>query len=107
MVSGRNADRFEARRRTWQNRVRSGESYRRIPLGHFPNVDWRAPARRRDLIERLEKDAPPSPPVPLPRSASAFTLRAVIDRYERMRQTERARIKALPEAIGMLRRKSY
>jgi integrase len=97
--------RVGARRRTWQYRARTGESYRRIPLGHFPNVEL-ADAREaaRNLIERLEKGAPPSPPPPHPRSASASTLGGLIDRYERMRQKERTRIKTLPEAMGTLRR---
>ena len=97
--------RVGARRRTWQYRARTGESYRRIPLGHFPNVEL-ADAREaaRNLIERLEKGAPPSPPPPHPRSASAFTLGGLIDRYERMRQKERTRIKTLPEAMRTLRR---
>jgi integrase len=42
--------------------------------------------------------------VPHPRSAAAFTLGALIDRYERMRQKESARTKTLPEAMGTLRR---
>src|SRR6516165_9948049 len=84
--------RVGTRRRTWQYRVRSGETYRRITLGHFPTMEL-AEAREaaRKLIERLEKGAPPSPPVPHPRSAAAFTLGALIDRYERMRQKESAR----------------
>jgi hypothetical protein len=54
--------RVGARRRTWQYRVRSGETYRRIPLGHFPAMEL-AEAREsvRNLIERLEKGAPPLP----------------------------------------------
>jgi integrase len=97
--------RVGARRRTWQYRVRSGETYRRIPLGHFPSMEL-AEAREgaRHLIERLEKGAPPSPPVPHPRSAAAFTLGALIDRYERMRQKESARTKTLPAAMATLRR---
>jgi integrase len=97
--------RVGARRRTWQYRVRSGETYLRIPLGHFPAMEL-AEAREgaRNLIERLEKGAPPSPSVPHPRSAAAFTLGALIDRYERMRQKERSRIKTLPQAMGTLRR---
>jgi integrase len=97
--------RVGARRRTWQYRTRTGESYRRIPLGHFPNVEL-ADAREtvRNLIERLEKGAPPPPPPPHPRSASALTLGRLIDRYEKMRQKERTRIKTLPEAMGTLRR---
>jgi integrase len=97
--------RVGARRRTWQYRVRSGETYRRIPLGHFPSMEL-AEAREgaRNLIERLEKGAPPSPSVPHPRSAAAFTLGELINRYERMRQKESARTKTLPEAMGTLRR---
>jgi integrase len=97
--------RVGARRRTWQYRVRSGETYRRITLGHFPAMEL-AEAREaaRKLIERLEKGAPPSPPVPHPHSAAAFTLGALIDRYERMRQKESARTKTLPAAMATLRR---
>jgi integrase len=76
-----------------------------MPLGHFPNVELaEARAAARSLIERLEKGAPPSPAPAHPRSASAFTLGGLIDRYERMRQNERTRTKTLPEAMSTLRR---
>jgi integrase len=96
--------RVGARRRTWQYRIRSGTAYQRIPIGHYPAMelaDAREAARR--AFERLEKGAPPSPPVPYPRSAAAFTLGALIDRYEQKRLAERHRTKTLPDAMRTLR----
>lgn len=96
--------RVGARRRTWQYRIRSGTAYQRIPIGHYPAMelaDAREAARR--AFERLEKGAPPSPPVPHPRSAAAFTLGALIDRYEQKRLAERHRTKTLPDAMRTLR----
>jgi hypothetical protein len=96
--------RVGSRRRTWQYRVRSGDAYKRIPIGHYPAMEL-AGAREaaRLAFERMEKGAPPSPPVPHPRSAAAFTLAALIDRYEQKRLQERARIKTLPAAMRTLR----
>jgi integrase len=97
--------RVGARRRTWQYRVRSGDSYRRIPIGHHPSTELGAAREAaRNLIERLEKGAPPSPSVPHPRSAAAFSLGGLLNRYERMRETEGHRTKSLPEAMRTLRR---
>jgi integrase len=96
--------RVGARRRTWQYRVRTGPSYRRLSLGHFPRLgllDAREAAR--NLIERLDSGAPAAPAPPHARSASVLTLGALIDRYEAMRQRERTRVKTLPTAMRTLR----
>ena len=73
--------RVGVRRRTWQYRVRNGEGYQRIPIGHYPAMEL-ADAREaaRSAFERLEKGAPALPPTPHPRSAATYTLGTLIDR---------------------------
>ena len=97
--------RVGARRRTWQYRIRVGGRYDRRPLGHFPAVGLtEARDAARNLVERLDSGAPPAPPPQHPRSAATLTLGGLIDRYEKMRQRERTRVKTLPEAMSTLRR---
>jgi integrase len=97
--------RVGARRRTWQYRVRVGGRYDRRPLGHFPGVGLtEARDAARSLVDRLDSGAPPAPPPQHPRSAAALTLGGLIDRYEKMRQRERTRVKTLPAAMTVLRR---
>jgi len=93
------------RRRTWQYRVREGTRYRRMALGHFPAMGL-AEAREaaRNLIERLDSGAPPSPAPLHPRSIATLTLGGLIDRYEERRRREGARVKTLPAAMTALRR---
>jgi integrase len=96
--------RVGARRRTWQYRARVGASYQRIALGHFPALSLtEAREAARNLVERLDSGAPPSLAPSHPRAA-ALTLGGLIDRYEQMRQRERARVKTLPAAMTTLRR---
>jgi integrase len=96
--------RVGAKRRTWQFRYRAGGSYHRKPLGHFPAMELgEARAAGRKLIERVDSGAPAAEPTPHPRSASALTLGALLDRYEEMRTREGQRIKALPKAMRQLR----
>ena len=96
--------RVGVRRRTWQCRVRSGARYRRIGLGYFPALGL-AEAREaaRNLVERLDSGAPPSPSPQHPRSAGTLTLGELIDRYEKMRRAERARVKTLPAGLATVR----
>jgi integrase len=97
--------RVGARRRTWQYRIRVGGRYDRRPLGHFPGVGLtEARDAARNLVERLDSGTPPAPPPQHPRSAATLTLGGLIDRYEKMRERERTRIKTLPAAMTVLRR---
>ena len=92
------------RRRTWQYRVREGAKYRRRALGHFPAVGLsEAREAARNLIERLDSGAPPSPAPLHPRSAATLTLSGLIDRYEEKRLRERSRVKTLSAAMRTLR----
>jgi integrase len=97
--------RVGVRRRTWQCRIRVGGRYPRVPLGHFPAVGL-AEAREaaRQHLERLDSGAPPAPAPQHPRSAAILTLGGLIDRYEKMRERERTRVKTLPAAMTVLRR---
>jgi integrase len=97
--------RVGARRRTWQYRIRVGGHYDRRALGHFPGVGLtEARDAARNLVERLDSGAPPGPPPQHPRAAAALTLGGLIDRYEKMRERERTRVKTLPAAMAVLRR---
>ena len=57
----------------------------------------------RDLLARLESGAPAPAPASHPRAASALTLGALVDRYEKLRLREGHRTKTLTEAMRMLR----
>lgn len=96
--------RVGAKRRTWQFRYHAGGSYHRKPLGHFPVMEL-AEAREagRKLIERIDSGAPPAEPAPHPRSSSALTLGALLDRYEAVRTREGDRIKSLPKSMRAMR----
>jgi integrase len=97
--------RVGARRRTWQYRARLGGHYNRRPLGHFPAVGLtEAREAARNLLERLDRGAPLAPAPLHPRSTAALTLGDLIDRYEKMRQRERTRVKTLPAAMSTVRR---
>jgi integrase len=97
--------RVGARRRTWQYRARQGGRYGREPLGHFPAVGLtEAREAARNYMERLDSGAPASPAPQHPRSTATLTLGGLIDRYEKMRERERTRVKTLPAAMAVLRR---
>jgi integrase len=97
--------RVGAHRRTWQYRIRTNGHYARRPLGHFPGVGLiEARDAARNLVERLDCGAPPAPAPQHPRSAATLTLGGLIDRYEKMRERERTRVKTLPAAMAVLRR---
>ena len=96
--------RVGAKRRTWTYRYRSGGKNPRLKLGHFPALGLqqaREAARR--AAERIDAGAPAPAPVPHPRSPSAVTLGALIDRYENLRRAEGSRIKTLDDAMRTLR----
>jgi integrase len=96
--------RVGVKRRTWQFRYHAGGSYHRKPLGHFPAMELKeARDAGGELIKRLDSGAPPPPSSPHPRSSSALTLGALLDRYEAMRTKEGQRTKSLPEAMRSLR----
>ena len=96
--------RVGARRRTWTFRARVGGTDRRDILGHFPAMGLQqAREAGRDLLTRLESGAPAPAPAPHPRGASALTLGALLDRYEKLRTREGHRTKTLTEAMRMLR----
>jgi integrase len=97
--------RVGVKRRTWQFRYHSGGSYHRKPLGHFPAMEL-AEARDagRKLIARADKGVPIDVSTPHPRSSSALTLGALLDRYEALRNREGKRIRTLPEAMRLVRR---
>ena len=97
--------RVGVKRRTWQFRYHAGGSYHRKPLGHFPAMEL-AEAREagRKLIGRADKGVPIEVSALHPRSSSALTLGALLDRYEALRTREGKRIRTLPEAMRLLRR---
>jgi integrase len=92
------------KRRSWSFRYRSGGSYRRVPLGHFPAIELgeaRDTARR--VIERAERGMPVEAPAPHPRSSDVLTLGGLIDRYETLRKREGRKIKTLAKSMRVLR----
>ena len=92
------------RRRTWYFRYRSGGSYQRKPLGHFPVMELgEARDAARAVIDRAERGLPAEVPAPHPRSPDVLTLGALLDRYEQMRLREGNRIKTLLKVMRMLR----
>ena len=96
--------RVGARRRTWTFRARVGGADRRDILGHFPAMGLQQARKSgRDLLARLESGAPAPAPASHPRAASALTLGALVDRYEKLRLREGHRTKTLTEAMRMLR----
>ena len=97
--------RVGVKRRTWQFRYHTGGSYHRKPLGHFPAMEL-AEAREaaRKLIDRADKGLPIEVSAPHPRSSTALTLGALLDRYEALRTREGKRTRTLPEAMRLLRR---
>src|SRR6187397_1839550 len=78
--------RVGVKRRNWQFRYHAGGSYHRKPRGHFPAMEL-AEAREagRKLIGRAVKGVPLEGSAPHPRSSSALTLGALLDRYEVLR----------------------
>jgi integrase len=96
--------RVGARRRTWTFRARVGGVGRRDILGHFPKMSLSAARDAgRELLNRFEHGAPAPTPISHPRSASALTLDALLDRYEKLRLREGHRTKTLTGAMRTLR----
>jgi hypothetical protein len=96
--------RVGARRRTWTFRARVGGVGRRDILGHFPKMSLSAAREAgRELLNRFEHSAPIPTSIPHPRSASALTLDALLDRYEKLRLREGHRTKTLTGAMRTLR----
>ena len=92
-------------RRTWAYRYRSGGARPKLTLGYFPRMGLaEARASARKASERIECGVPPAGPAPHPRSPTALTLGALLDRYEVLRTREGRRTKSLPQAMGSLRR---
>ena len=92
-------------RRTWAYRYRSGGKRPKLTLGYFPRMGLaEARASARKASERIECGVPPAGPAPHPRSPTALTLGALLDRYEVLRTREGRRTKSLPQAMGSLRR---
>jgi integrase len=91
-------------RKTWSYRYRAGGRNPRVRLGHYPVMGLSAAREAaRKTAERIDSGAVALAPAPHPRSASALTLGALIDRYEALRTKESARTKTLPSAMRTLR----
>ena len=98
--------RVGVRRRTWQYRIRVGGRYDRRSARAFPRC--RIDRGARGGAQSTSNASTAARLLPRRRNirarAAALTLGGLIDRYEKMRERERTRVKTLPAAMSVLRR---
>lgn len=92
------------KRKTWYLRHRVGGTQRQDKLGYFPVLGL-ADARKAAaaLAERIDSGAPSPRPPAHPRN-DAFTLGALIDKYEKQRRLRGGRVRSLQDAMKAVRR---
>ncbi len=93
------------RRRTFTYRWRAGGRNPCIVLGHFPAISLsQARQLAREAALRIDSGAAPLVARPHPRSSSALSLGALLDRYEAMRLRDGKRIKTLRKVMMSVRK---